>query len=107
VTKVATYDTGIQGVRNHDSDVFFADIALLMEATRRNPAPDLTILPRLYTVEPLALAFDRNDDDLRVIVDRTLSRMYRSSQWDQFFGRWFGRADAATKTYFGVTALPE
>jgi polar amino acid transport system substrate-binding protein len=64
---VDSYDAGIKRVLDRNSDVFFGDRAILLEAAKRSPsAGDLVVLDRLFTYEPLALALARNDDDFRL-----------------------------------------
>jgi putrescine:ornithine antiporter len=56
---------------------------------------------------PVAIAMARSADDLRLQVDETLSRFFRSSEFDGLYGRWFGEPDAETRYFFRVAALPE
>jgi len=45
---------------------------------------------RQFTFEPYALALARGDDDFRLLVDTTLSALYRSGRIDQIFAASFG-----------------
>ena len=73
------YDSGIEQVVSGDADVFFGDRSILLEvAAESGSAAELTIIDRLFTEDPLAFALQRNDDDFRLIVDRTLSRLFAS-----------------------------
>jgi putrescine:ornithine antiporter len=49
----------------------------------------------------------RADDDLRLLVDRTLSRLFASSEFPAMYTRWFGVPDADTRNFFRLSALPE
>ena len=108
VVPVASYDAGVQRVLDRSSSVLFGDRAILLEAARRNPAArDLLVLDRRFTSEPLALTLRRNDDDLRVAVDRVLSRVFASDAFRGVYAKWFGTFDAQTADFFRMSALPE
>ena len=52
--------------------MFFGDRPILLDAAQRSASSgDLVVLDRLFTVEPLALALERGDEDFRLLVDRT------------------------------------
>jgi ABC-type amino acid transport substrate-binding protein len=56
-----------------------------------------------------ALALPRGDDAFRLLVDRTLSRIYRSGKIDTILAKTFGRAsnDEMLKTLFVINSLPD
>jgi ABC-type amino acid transport substrate-binding protein len=108
ISRVSGYDEGIQGVLDRRSDAFFAERAVLLDATRRHAAArDLVVLDRLFTYEPLALAFGRGDEDFRLLVDRTLSRLYGSGGMGGLYTKWFGEPDSSTLSFFRWNTLPE
>ena len=45
--------------------------------------------------------------DLRLLVDRTLSRLYRSEGFRSVYARYFGMPDANTEVFFRFVAVPE
>ena len=47
-----------------------------------------------------ALALARGDEDFRLLVDRSLSRLYASSAFGELYKRWHGELDERTRTYF-------
>jgi putrescine:ornithine antiporter len=105
---VDSYEAGVQRVLNRESDVFFGDRPILLDAAKRSAsAEDLVVLDRLYTVEPLALALPRGDEDFRLVVDRTLSELYRSPAIGELYTTWFGEPDESALDFFRLTALPE
>jgi putrescine:ornithine antiporter len=65
------------------------------------------VLDRLFTYEPLAIGVRRGDDDFRLLVDQTLSRLYRSPELAKLYAPWFGKADDGTITFFRLSALPD
>jgi len=108
VAPVQGYDAGVQGVLDRSSNVFFGDRAILADAQKRNAsAGDLVVLDRLFTSEPLALALARGDEDFRLVVDRTLSRLYRSGEIGAIYAKWCGEPDEMALTFFRLNALPE
>jgi ABC-type amino acid transport substrate-binding protein len=108
VAPVESYEAGVRRVLDRSSNVFFGDRAILMDAVRRNASGgDLVVLDRLFTSEPLALALARGDEDFRLVVDRTLSRLYRSGEIGALYAKWCGEPDENALTFFRLTALPE
>jgi ABC-type amino acid transport substrate-binding protein len=107
VIAVETYDAGVQRVLDRKADVLFGDRAILLQAAKRNASEDLQVLDRLFTYEPIALAFSRGDEDLRLLVDRTLSRVYRSKELGPLYSKWFGSLEEGEVTFFEQSALPE
>jgi ABC-type amino acid transport substrate-binding protein len=108
VARVNTYNEGIQRVINRRADVFFGDRAILLDVAKRHSATrDLVVLDRLFTYEPLALALPPGDDDFRLLVDRALSRLYRSAEFPAIYTKSFPEPDEATLTFFRWNELPE
>jgi len=108
VAPVESYEAGIRRVLARDSDVLFGDRPILLDAATRSPsADDLIVLDRLYTVEPLALALPRGDEDFRLLVDRTLSELYRSGEIGEVYATYFGEPDENALTFFRLITLPE
>jgi ABC-type amino acid transport substrate-binding protein len=107
VAPVPNYAAGIQRLLDRRSDVLFGDLAILLETAKRNTSGDLIVLDRLFTYEPLALAFGRGDEDLRVLVDRSLSRLYGSAEFRGLYATWFGKPGEAAVTFFRLSKLPE
>lgn len=108
VSTADSYELGIKSVLDGSSDVFFGDRPILLGAAVGGPsANELVVLDRLFTREPLALAMERGDEDLRLIVDRTLSRTFRSPEFRDFYAKWFGEPDDSTLGFYQQNALPE
>jgi polar amino acid transport system substrate-binding protein len=108
VVPVESYDAGTASVLAGTTDVLFGDRSILVESAAANPsAADLTILDRLFTSEPIALALARNDDDFRLVVDRALSRYFASDEFRNVYSKWFGAPDDGALSFFRQTALPD
>lgn len=108
VVPVDSHEAGVQRVIDGTSDVFFGERAILLDAVARNPsASDLSVLERYFTYEPIALALARNNDDFRLIVNATLSRLFASAEFRGMYAKWFGQPDEDALTFFRITVLPE
>jgi polar amino acid transport system substrate-binding protein len=108
VAPVEGYEAGIRRVLDRRSDVFFGDRAILLDAANRSPSSgDLVVLDRLFIYEPLALTLARSDDDFRLIVDRTLSRLFASAEFHRLYVTWFNEPDESTVTFFRLNTSPE
>jgi ABC-type amino acid transport substrate-binding protein len=108
VVPVGGYDAGIQALLDRKSDVFFGERAILMDGAHRHPsARNLATIDRLFTTEPLALAIGRSDDDFRLIVDRALSRLFRSGEIGKLYADAFGEPDENVLAIFRWNALPD
>jgi ABC-type amino acid transport substrate-binding protein len=108
VALVDTYSGGVQRVVQRRSDVLFGERAILLDlAKRHGDARDLVVLDRLFTNEPAALALAADNNDFRLLVDRALSRLYRSPDLGVLYAKYFGEPDETALTFFRWNALPE
>ena len=46
----------------------------------------------IFSYEPYGFVVRRNDADFRLVVNRSLSQIYRSGQHADIFYKWIGRA---------------
>lgn len=107
VAPVADYAAGLQMVRERRAAALFGDRPVLLDAARRGPADELQVIERAFTREPLALALRRGDDDFRLLVDRSLSRLFRSKDVAALYADHFGAPDATALEFFRFVALPD
>jgi ABC-type amino acid transport substrate-binding protein len=108
VSTVSSYDAGLQRVVDRTADALFGERAVLLDAAKRHArAGDLVVVDRLFTYEPLALAFPRGDEELRLLVDRSLSRFYGSGELAALYTHWFGEPDATALAFFRWNTLPD
>jgi ABC-type amino acid transport substrate-binding protein len=108
VSRVPGYDAGIQALLDRQSDALFGERAILLDASRRHAAGrDLIVIDRLFTYEPVALAFARGDETFRRLVDRALSKLYGSGELYPLYTKWFAEPDESTLTFFRWNTLPE
>lgn len=108
VVPVSSYDEGIRKLLDRSTNVFFGDRAILVEAARRSPSSrNLVVLDRHFTTEPVALVLPRGDDDFRLLIDATLSRLFQSGDIQKTYSIWFGRFDETAAMFFATYGLPE
>jgi putrescine:ornithine antiporter len=108
IDPVESHDAGVRRVLDRSCDVFFGERSILLDAVKRNPsAADLMVLDHIFTYEPIALALVRGDEDLRLLVDRSLSKLYRSGAFLPIYRQYLGEPDVNTLTFFRLSAVPE
>jgi len=107
IVPVESHDKGVELVLNGSSDVLFGERSILLEAKKRNPGKDLVVLDRLFTYEPLAFALPRGDEDLRLFVDQSLSRLSRSGETQSLYRRFFGEPDENALAFFRLNTVAD
>ena len=107
VARVPDYAAGVQMVLDRRAAALFGDRPVLLDAAKRAPADELMVLDRLFTREPLALALRRGDDAFRLLVDRSLSRLFRSPEIGPLYTTYFGAPDPGVLQFFQSVALPD
>lgn len=112
IVLLASAGTGFQDLEKGKIDVLAADQVVLIGLALTGKDPDnYTILPALFSYEPLALAVRRNDADFRLIADRTISDLCRSNEildlHDKWVGRFIGQRPSAFEAMVKLNAIPE
>jgi len=98
---------GVQLLRSKQADAFVGERVLLEQYLSRNKLEDeLILVRRRFNTELLGLALARNDDDFRLLVDSTLSKLYQSKEFPTLYARYFGAMDASTQALFQGWARP-
>jgi ABC-type amino acid transport substrate-binding protein len=105
VVPVKDYGAGVQAVVERKANVFFGDRPILLDTAKNRG--ELVVLERRFTDEQLALALRRGDEDFRLTVDSTLSRLYGSAEFRAEYTKWFGEPDERAAAFFRSVALPE
>jgi len=110
VVNVADHADGLSRLEAKEISAYFADQAILIYLAASSGAPDkLRLSDQHFTNEPYALALRHGDSDFRLLVDRTLVRLYRSGEIGQVFRNAFGeRANPsnALKLLYAIQRLP-
>lgn len=108
ITPVPNLQEGLQRVIRHESDAFLSERSVLVDLARNDPeAKDVMVIDHLFDVNWLALPVPRGDEDFRLLVDSTLSRLYRTGKIDGIYERHLGRMDPTTREWLRHFAEPE
>jgi ABC-type amino acid transport substrate-binding protein len=111
VVTVASYDEGLAKLEAGEIAAFFGDQAILIFLAAGSDAPEkFKLSKRQFSFEPYALALTRGDDDFRLLVDRTLARIYRSGTIDRLFIDAFGpkaEPTPALRALYLINGIPE
>ena len=84
-------EEGLNALEKEKIDAFAGDQVVLIGLALNADNPDnFSILPDLFSYEPLALAVRRNDADFRLLADRVISDLCRSKQILRMYDKWFG-----------------
>ena len=87
------------------------DIQLLALAKNAKKPKDFAVVGRHLSYEPFGLMFRRNDADFKLIVNKTLSQLFRSGEIEKIYDKWFlplgAPLDDKLRTAFAIQALPE
>ena len=87
------------------------DIQLLALAKNAKKPKDFAVVGRHLSYEPFGLMFRRNDADFKLIVNKTLSQLFRSGEIGKIYDKWFlalgAPLDDKLRTAFAIQALPE
>lgn len=89
---------------------YFADWGILLGLLQRSDQPQMLRLSRQqFTQEPYALGLARGDVDFRLLVDRILSRLYRSGEIEPIFNEAFSPAEPTDllRAVYIINMLPE
>jgi glutamate/aspartate transport system substrate-binding protein len=87
------------------------DIQLLALAANAKRPRDFAVVGRQLSYEPFGLMFRRGDADFKLIVNKTLSGLFRSGEIEKIHDKWFVPLGApmsdTLRTAFAIQALPE
>lgn len=110
VVPVKSHDDGLSKLQSGELSAYFADRGILMFLMMGSDAPqDLRVAKDYFSFEPYALAMKRGDDEFRLVVDTTLSRIYRTGAIAPIFRNSFGNAKPSDvlQSLYLINGLPE
>ncbi|MEL6264624.1 MAG: amino acid ABC transporter substrate-binding protein [Pseudomonadota bacterium] len=108
IVRLDDHHEGVDRVAEGAVDVYFADRAILAGILTDDPELERFELSEgTYTYEPYALAIPRGDEELRLVMDRALSHLYRSGAIFEVYERHFGPPGPDEQIFYGLNALPE
>ncbi|WP_397453599.1 amino acid ABC transporter substrate-binding protein [Pseudomonas sp. NA-150] len=107
VVTVKDNDQGIKQVAEGKADAFFSERMLLdNHIVKDYPQGNLRLLDRIFEYAPVSMMINRDDDNFRLLVDTTLSEMYRSGAIEQAYDKYLRGASDSDKKLFKIYALP-
>ena len=108
--KVADHDAALKALTDKTATAYAADrTVLITTALVRGQGQTFALATVQFSYEPYGLAM-RRDADLRLAVDRTLARLYRTGEISPILRRWFepfGKPNDALQAMFLINGLPE
>lgn len=111
VVPFKTRDEAFAALEDGKTDAFASDKLLLVGASLKAKSPEaLTMLGDDLSFEPYGIVLPRGDAALRLAVNTGLAQLYRSSEIEEIFGRWFarlGRPPALLEAVYIFGAIPE
>jgi ABC-type amino acid transport substrate-binding protein len=109
ITTVRDHREGIDLLAADKVDAYFGDRAILLAFLAQRSLPGFRVARQYFSLETYALALQRNDSAFRLLVDRTLARVYRSGKVRALLTKTFGRQkqDEMLDTLFAIHALPD
>jgi polar amino acid transport system substrate-binding protein/glutamate/aspartate transport system substrate-binding protein len=109
IVPVRDHLSGIDLLSSDKIDAYFADRAIIASMLYAGDRPGFQVSKQYYSMETYALALPRDDGAFRLVVDRTLARLYRSPAIDTIFARNFANAKPSDvlRALYIINALPE
>jgi polar amino acid transport system substrate-binding protein/glutamate/aspartate transport system substrate-binding protein len=109
VVPVLDHRTGMDLLSGDKVDAYFADRAIIAALLYEGGRPGFQLSKQYFSYETYALALPRDDSAFRLLVDRTLTRLYRSGRINAILAKTFGSApaDDMLKAMILINSLPE
>jgi ABC-type amino acid transport substrate-binding protein len=110
IVLVDDHGDGLKRVESGEFAAYFADRAILTFLLANSDAADkLKLSERYFSQEPYALALAYGDNDFRLLVDRTLAKLYRSGAIAPIFAKTFGKGKPSEllRATYSVNAFAE
>jgi glutamate/aspartate transport system substrate-binding protein len=103
---------GFKALTEGTIDAFSSDQVVLIGLVVTADDPTIfTILPDMFSYEPLALAVRRNDADFRLVADRVLAGLFRTKEIRTIYDKWMGEYSKnmprAFEAMIQLNAIPE
>jgi ABC-type amino acid transport substrate-binding protein len=91
ITRLANYAEGIDRLLDQTLDAFMGDRSILASLLKeRAPGSGLRLSKSYFSYEIYALVLPKGDEVFRLLVDRTLARLYRNGRIKALLTRTFG-----------------
>jgi polar amino acid transport system substrate-binding protein/glutamate/aspartate transport system substrate-binding protein len=109
ISTVKDHRIGIDLLSGEKIDAYFADRAIIAAILNEGGRPGFQLGKQYFSYETYALALPRDDGAFRLLVDRTLARLYRSGKINSILAKTFGRSppDEMLKAMILINSLPD
>jgi ABC-type amino acid transport substrate-binding protein len=109
IVQVGDHGAGIDLLWDDKIDAYFADRAIIAATLKEGDRPGFQLSKQYFSYETYALALPRDDGAFRLLVDRTLARLYRTGRIDGILARTFGKTppDEMLKAMILINSLPD
>jgi ABC-type amino acid transport substrate-binding protein len=109
VVLVHDHRAGMDLLWNDKLDAYFADRAIIAAILNEGGRPGFELSKQYFSYETYALALPRDDGAFRLLVDKTLARLYRTGRINAILAKTFGNAplDETLKAMFAINAVPD
>ncbi|MGH8485877.1 MAG: transporter substrate-binding domain-containing protein, partial [Pseudomonas sp.] len=98
---------GMEAVAQGKAHAFFSARMVLKNLLAQRVAGDgLMLVERIYEYAPVSMVLPRGDEDFRLLVDTTISQMYRSGEIEQAYDTYLGGTTPSIRKMFKLYALP-
>src|SRR6185295_8347185 len=107
IVQVRDHRTGLDLLWDDKLDAYLADRGIIAAILREGGRPGFAISKQYFSYETYALALPRDDGAFRLLVDRTLARLYRSGKINAILEKTFGKtpADDLLQALFVINSL--
>jgi len=109
IVQVRDHRAGLDLLWDDKLDAYLADRGIIAAILREGGRPGFAISKQYFSYETYALALPRDDGAFRLLVDRTLARLYRSGKINAILEKTFGKtpADDLLQALFVINSLPD
>jgi polar amino acid transport system substrate-binding protein len=104
---VADASAGLKRVTDGKADAFFAERTMLKhDLAAQSSTGNLILLDRIFEYSATSMMIDRDDENLRLVVDTALSEMYRSGEIELAYNKHLYGVSDSSRMLFKLYALP-
>jgi ABC-type amino acid transport substrate-binding protein len=109
VVGVRDHRAGFDMLADDKIDAYFADRGIILAILQEGGRPGFEVSRQYFSYETYALALPRDDGAFRLLVDRTLARLYRSGKINAVLEKSFGKVQPheLLKAMILINSLPE
>ena len=109
VVPVGDHRTGFEMLAEDKIDAYFADRGIILATLGEGGRPGFEVSRQYFSYETYALALPRDDGAFRLLVDRTLARLYRTGKINTLLEKTFGKVQPheLLKAMILINSLPE